>query len=594
MRRGPAFVMLSAFATALAVVVHVVIHWRGPWSSSSFAWSAFRDYYASDQLAYLAIVVNGANGVSTDLEPFTQTGRIDYPRLYYVVLGAAARFTGVEPTVAWAVGGLVVQSALVAAIGVVLVLVTRRWWAAVFAVVPFVIGTLAVPIAGTWYMSLDSHAVLWGPFAVLFSLNGEVFGLALAAIGFAIAVVAVVRPMPRRRALVMLIVAFALVGVTSNVQTYSFLTGTSLLLAMGSGVVIARRRSWVAAAATMVLILLVYAIGPTVAATVGPLVTLGFAQLPWVPGIILALREFAWRALLPLASLTLAAAPQIVATVLGMVSGDPFLTYRVASSEHLGVDWRALVASLVLVVPLAAVAVAGWRTRRPVWVGIAAGAAIGWLLLSTNDVWGANQEPYRFFLDSMLLLAVVTTVLVAHALAELAADRRASGRRAPGLIVVVLAALVIPAISMLDFATFSRTELVRQMLHFDDVRSTAIAEAATLAPSDDAMIAMDPCISPFTVSVRTGRPVAHFNLGMAWPADIENLRTWVSERQKDRFALAPLLGSDVEVLLTDDACASDWDALAADLGFTPIGERPYLDTEGDPRTITAWLVEDPR
>ena len=57
------------------------------------------------------------------------------------------------------------------------------------------------------------------------------------------------------------------------------------------------------------------------------------------------------------------------------------------------------------------------RALRRSWFATAAplGASLACYLGATNDVWGANQEPNRFWLDMMLLISVGLLPLVVDA-----------------------------------------------------------------------------------------------------------------------------------------------------------------------------------
>ena len=109
-------------------------------------WTAgtFRNYYVPDQLAYLAIATDWSTGTTGSVEPFTETGSIYYPRLYYQFLGTVARLTGTTAATAWTVVGLTVQVLLVAMIGLTAVLLTRRWQVALAARAARVILLLAL------------------------------------------------------------------------------------------------------------------------------------------------------------------------------------------------------------------------------------------------------------------------------------------------------------------------------------------------------------------------------------------------------------------------------------------------------------------
>ncbi|MEO5834176.1 MAG: hypothetical protein ABIR83_12525, partial [Nakamurella sp.] len=237
----------------------------------------FRDYYVPDQLAYLAIATDWSTGTTASVEPFTETGTIYYPRLYYQFLGTVARVTGTTAATAWTVVGLTVQVLLVAMIGLTAVVLTRRWWAGLFGFVPFVVGTLANLKYGgdTWFWQQGAHAVLWGPFASIFTLNGDNAAMALGTSAVLVLILVAAGRIGGRVATGLAIGACAVVGGLSAVQTYSFLT-VSYAIA-GAGAVWGlhheeKRRPWLLA--TVALVVLLFVGGPSLLPRTGPLVLL--------------------------------------------------------------------------------------------------------------------------------------------------------------------------------------------------------------------------------------------------------------------------------------------------------------------------------
>ena len=391
--------VLAAAAVVAAVLIHVWLQW-GSLFVRGFSWSSFRSYFAGDQLSYMSMVVNVSNGDFGSAEPFTQTGTNNYPHLYYNFLGLVSRITGISPLQAWSLGGLVAQALLVALLGVTLYLISRRWWTALLAPVPFVIGSFAVLLSDNWFTSMDSHAVLWGPFGVLFTLNGEAAALCLGAAAMLVMLLAHLRVTSRAWKVALFALASATIGLLANIQTYSFLTTVYLAsYVIGTYIIVTSTRRVLLAVLSGGLVVMLFLFGPIIAADAGPLVTLAMGLVPTLPALVALVVRTKGLAVLFLGLAGLAASPQIIGTMLGILGDDPFLTYRVASSKNLGVDWRGIVGALPLLVPLAATLVAGIRRRTALWIAYPIGAAVVWALGSTNDIWGANQEPYRFWLD---------------------------------------------------------------------------------------------------------------------------------------------------------------------------------------------------
>ncbi|PPF82454.1 hypothetical protein C5B96_09145 [Subtercola sp. Z020] len=611
LRRGAA-----ALAVLAAVGLHIWLQWSYLFAQADFAWSSFRNYFPGDQLSYMSMVTNAADGRLADVEPFTNTGTNTYPHLYYNVIGTVARLVGLNPLQAWSIGGFLVQAVLIAAIATAIYLVSRRWWLPVLAPVPFVLGTFANAIsAGGWYTNMASHAVLWGPFGVFYTLNGETVALSLGASGILVALVTFLRVRRRGASVAFYALAAALVGLTANVQTYGFLASAYLaLFAVAAFVLCSRlllpRRRAVLVAVSLALIVLVFAVGPTIASTLGPLATLAFGAVPALPALVVLVLRFRLGALLPLLALAATASPQIIATMLGIVSKDPFLSYRVASSVDLGVDGRGILGAGAVLLPLLGILLAGIHRRNALWVSFPLAAIAAWALTSTNDIWGANQEPYRFWLDTFCLVSFVTVpVATMVAVSYLARRRRAvatatgpaTAATAPAgparrSVVSVVAALVVVAVcvvaagvSAIDFHTFRNLAGLHTFIDYNTPRYQAIGQLGLEVPKTGAgLINPDACIDVEGLKiVSDGAPVATFNEGMAWPTDYAEVRA-VNHDRKNGFQIASdAAAADVKWVITDSSCTPfDWGTYYADeLSF--VDSRSYPTATGD-ATVTLW------
>ncbi|MDF2442321.1 MAG: hypothetical protein JWR01_524 [Subtercola sp.] len=603
--------ILRRSAAALAVLggvgLHIWLQWSYLFAQADFAWSSFRNYFPGDQLSYMSMVTNAADGRLADVEPFTNSGTNTYPHLYYNVIGTLARLVGLNPLQAWSIGGFLVQAALIAAIGAAIYLVSRRWWLPLLAPVPFVLGTFANAIsAGGWYTNMASHAVLWGPFGVFYTLNGETVALSLGAIGILTALVTFLRVRSRAGSVVLYSVAAALVGLTANVQTYGFLASAYLaLFAVSAYVLATRRRLWMIAL-SLALIALVFAVGPVIASTFGPLATLAFGATPALPALIALVVRFRWRVLVPLLALAAAAAPQIIATMLGIVSKDPFLSYRVASSVDLGVDARGILGAGALLLPLLGILAAGIHRRNTLWIAFPLASIAAWALTSTNDIWGANQEPYRFWLDTFCLVSFVTVPIAAMVVVSyLRLPRRSAARAADSAGaapaasrsvvsvviagVVVIVCIVAAGISAVDFHTFRNLAGLHTFIDYNTPRYRAIGELGQEVPKSGAgLVNPDACIDVEGLKiVSDGAPVATFNEGMAWPTDYAAVRNVNADRVNGFQIADDATAADVRWVLTDSACTPfDWGTYYAK-ELTLVDSRSYPTAAGD-ATITLW------
>ncbi|MDQ1609998.1 MAG: hypothetical protein QOE16_2730, partial [Microbacteriaceae bacterium] len=395
-------------AIVAAGVLHVLFQAGILFARSDFSWNSFRSYFAGDQLSYMSMVVNTYNGQLSNFEPFTETGVNNYPHLYYVLLGLGARVLGIEPLQAWSAGGLLVQFLLVCFLATVLVVVGGRAWLALLAPLPFILGTFSFLLAANaWFTGLASHAVLWGAFGTMFTLNGEVFSLCLGGAALLLLVLAwswAKRPWVR---IVLASVASLMIGITANVQTYSFLivVFVAVYVVGAYGIVTARRRWWLALV-SLALVGVLFIVGPLIAHDAGPLATLFLGLVPAFPGLIVVAIRSRGLLVLFIGLSVLAAAPQVVGTALGIVNHDPFLTYRVVSSNQLGVGFSGILGSLALLLPLLGILAAGIWRRSALWVAYPVGVLASWVIVSSNDIWGANQEPYRFWLDTFVMVCM--------------------------------------------------------------------------------------------------------------------------------------------------------------------------------------------
>ncbi|WP_043670021.1 hypothetical protein [Clavibacter michiganensis] len=593
-RRKPAGRLSSVLAVAVAVLLFLVTQVGMLVHRTGSVVTSFRDYFVYDQLSYLSMVVNFARGDFASVEPFTETGRNTYPHLYYVVLGAFGHVTGLGPVESWNVVGTALQAGLVATIGIACVLVTGRAWTGILGFAPLLLGTFAwTQGPGQWYWQMSSHAVMWGPFGVLFTLNGEAAALSVAGIAFLGALVTFLRGSSRRARLIAMTGVAVVVGGLLNVHVYSFLATVFLSFYVVAAYAVLerpRRRLLVLSAALVPASL---ALAVVVAGAVGPLPAFVVGLLPTVPGLLATIGRTRGLALIPMGAALAATLPQIVTTVLASAAGDPFLSYRVASSKDLGVDLPlGPIAGAALIVPLVLILVAGIRARRTVWTAYAGGAMLAWAITSTNDLWRANQEPYRLWIDSFLLIAVTIVPVLLDVVvrtlrgraddgaeADAAADASPHAPRRTRMLVAAASVLVVAigATSALDWGRFFSAGRQLGQITFAEPLDRAIADVT--AGATEGSIVTGPCLDPQIVKIDSGRAVAHYNLGMAWPADrdaVDAVRTSAADGRVDVDA-ARVAG--VAWLVADSACTTG-PSPASDTGLTEVAAAVYDDATG--------------
>lgn len=546
-----------------AVLLHAVVQWNALLFVGDAPFSHLRTYASPDQLGYMAISADVAHGNWARVEPYTETGLNTYPRLYYTLIGALAGLLHISPVLAWNLTGALLQSVMVGGLAALLVRLSGRRWAALGAPLAFLVGVGGWLVQGSWRITLEAHAVLWGPYGVLTILNAEAAGLSIGIGALILLAFAWLTPRTPRTRFLLTVAAAALVGVTANGQTYSFLMLVYLVGAIVSLHALISGRRWVLLGLTGALLAAMYALGPLAAGRLGQLPTLVLGLTPFLPGIaVIAVRHL--RPTLATAGACAAlAAPQILTTVRDLGSGDPFLTYRVASNKNLGVVFpETLVAMAPVAIPLLLLLVVTWR-RDPKLAAASLAGLVVWPYGAANDVWGANAEPYRFWID----LLVVASVIVMIVLAALAGapdgrpgtpDGGPAPRRPAPLRAVTAATLALYALTLPDYALWVTNPSMRATWNPHTPRAQAVA--ATASRADDgtsALLLPDRCLNSQTVKVTSGAPLAYYRLGMAWPADRAAVDR-VMGQTRTKLTLAAAGEAGVRYVLADSACDQGW------------------------------------
>lgn len=601
-------------------------------TSPGFSWQNFRQYFPYDQYSYLAIAVNVKNGNLAAVEPFTETGTNHYPRLYYVFLGLLSRVLDTDIIATWQFTGLAFQFLMVAAISWLLIRLTGRPVFGLLGFVPSIIGTFAAASEGNWHHTLDNHGVLWGAFGVLFTLNGESAALSLAVTAICL-LIGTTFPLldgrtpadPKTRTLVVVIAASA-IGALANVQTYSFLTAVYLLVyAVGAYGLLRFGLKWHYGLSAALLVAVLFG-GTAIAASAGPLVLLMAGLLAAGPGFILVLLRYKVPVIAGCTALALAASPTIVGTLLGLADKDDFLTYRELSSNALGVPlWTGVLGALVPLLMLGVILWAGIVRRNNAWLAYAIGAAVAWPLAASNDLWGANQEPYRFWIDSFTIITATALPVLGQVgvdswrlrrqnLQPNSAAGAASGvsvrggtagtgyGRKQGIVLIAAFSAFALALSasLGDYSKFAAYVHSYGTASFNDAQALAIKTAAqpltdtgselrvTVDENGQAseLVMFDPCISPFRVKAVTGLPTAFYNLGLAWPENETAIREVLKRRATGQFAQPLAEQAGVRYVLTDTGCGESWQA---QVNGTKLHEVKY-DNGGAGATVELWRI----
>ena len=562
----------GSFLTAQALSLWALL---GPVSNADWT-KGFRAYFSNDQLSYAAIAVNSSQSIGSSAEPLTGTGVSFYPGGWYHFLGLVNNVTGVPVNLLWQVLGLAAIGIAIAILGLIAHTLSRRWWAPILPGLALFTGTLSTFIHDYWYTSLSAHAVIWGPFGTLFTLNSGAIALMGGTVALALILWHLLAP---SRSNTRIFIAAALIGLLANLHTYAFFTTASFAAALITLTALitakSRRRTVLVIAATG----LVLVFGNPIAALIGPLPLFALLLLVTAIAAYPFIKSNLYTTFSLIALAGIAASPQVIRTLLGIASQDEFLAYRQGSSLDLGVP---LIAAAVAAVPLILFAiyilfvsrVMPGRSQEVIYSFFAA-TAIGAVIMSTNDLWGFNQEPYRFWLQYSIITGFLISILLAYALSF--------QQKRTGLAVLVVAVLLW-LISLADFAGFFSYAREQGVLPTQDSRALAIQELTKEIPSGSReLILSSRCTDPQLLKLITSRPVAFFNYGLAWPDNREEIKNLTQADRMTGDTLIGLQAAQVGYVITDSNCDSDWAYTEA--GINMISITPY-----DSGALTLWRV----
>ena len=543
-------------------------------------WRGFRNYFPNDQLSYAAIAITASNGTLNPVEPLTETGTSHYPSAWYLLLGITSALTDQPVYRTWTFLGLIAIGAGLAFLGWLAYRTSRLAIAPLLPGLFILTGTLSMVTANWWYASLTNHAVIWGPFGTFFTLNAEAVGLTLASVALGLAIITMTSPEPRT---ITLVSAALTLGALANVQTYAFLTGTSLTVILVATYALLRFPSRRRLIATAVLLATVIASGPLLAEIIGPLPLFILILATALPAAWPLIRLRPGITLLTLSVFAVAAAPQVLRTALGIATGDDFLTYRQQSTDDLGVQPLAAVTAALPLILIAAfsalILIRSPRSpERTAFSALLIALGIGAVLMAANDRWGFEQEPYRFWLQYSIITALLLAVVTAWSIRQW---RALDQRWRIGTAVVGGIAIITWVVSLADVRSFWSYVHQQGVIAVEDDRGRALQQ---LVSADEGLVLSSQCLDPQVLKLMTGAPVVAFNRGLAWP----------DNRTEIDLMLGPerLGGSDPEVLarlgitavVTDSTCSGEWSYADARVQPTAVAASP----DG---LFTLWRVQ---
>jgi len=566
--------LAASFIAAQALTLFALL---GPVSNSDWT-RGFRAYFNNDQLSYAAIAVNSSGQFASTTEPLTGTGVSFYPSFWYHFLGLISSVTGASVEFLWQVAGLSAIGLAIAILGAIAMSLSRLWFAPLLPALALFTGTLSMVTHDYWFTSLSVHAVIWGPFGSLFTLNAESIGLMAGSVAIALILWHLLRPAHKNH---LLLISAAMIGLLANVQTYSFLSTISLVAVFILVLSLTIRPSRPRTAITILAVALVLALGNVITAVVGPLPLFGLLLVTSAIAAYPLIRSNLKTALALIALTTIAASPQIIRTLLGIVSGDEFLSYRQESTQDLGVP---LATAALTAIPLILFVIYILLVTRNMPVSkkhlinsFFASVAIGAVIMSTNDLWGFNQEPYRFWLQYSIIAALLTSVLLAYAF-TFKQTRIAIG--------ALTLATVLWLVALTDFAGFFTYAREQGIIPTQDSKAQSLLQLYEEIPTESTrLILSSQCTDAQLLKLITGAPVATFNYGLAWPTNREEIRNLTQADRMTGTSVIGLQAAHVGYVISDSNCENDWNYSEA--GINPIAVAPY-----DAGVLTLWRVAE--
>lgn len=546
----------------------------------------FRGFFAFDQLSYAAIATTAATGDLSRVEPFTQTGVSYYPSLWYQFLGLIARSLDIGVPATWTLLGSAVVALMVLSVGLVAISVSGRAWTAALVGPALWIGPIAMVFLDTWFLPLDSHAKLWGPYGLLFPLNAEAVGICLAALSIGSAAWASVTVSRNLQRIVIFSLSAIVLGLLANIHTYAFLISLTLVLAWLAVLGLSRldrRARLIAVGFSLGIVVAVSAIAQVLTDMNGSIFLFGFMALAALPGIAsIVIRHKRISALLGLLFLV-GAAPQLVHLGTGLSGGDPFLEYRQVQSALLAVPLLPFIAASA---PIGAWIGALIVLRKSVSIPVPLEAmvwasAITIPILTFNGYWGFAQEPYRMWIGSVALSSILLVIPTAYVATKCPVSGIRGGLRGA----VALAAAVLITFSWWNLGGFRQFVQESGMITFGSERLSALK---VLTEDLEGLLAADLCVDLQELKIVSRGRVAYYNPGLAWPDNKLAIDAFLTERSNNSISLASLQQANIDFLITADACEVNLKSSAL-WGLTEVNRVRYAGPDGE-RSFSAWRV----
>jgi hypothetical protein len=472
------------------------------------------------------------------------------------VVGKVAAALGLTPIGAWNVVGFVLSALLLLAFGAWGAWVAGRAWGWLGASLPALVGLLgpawSVTFAG------HSHAVIWPAFAILYPGGAESPSLLLAFVALLLVGWA---GRDRPRAVPAAAIGGIAAGLALDVHTYVAmfaLTACTATLALSGLDRLRPSTRWRAIGVIVAVTGIVVALVPADQRVARLAVVVGAGLLT---AGALGARTGRWRIAAAFATgAAIGAGPQLARIAVATVRGDEFLRLRQQTSAHLGLPPLPV---LFLCAPVAALALCSlvWPVARggaPARIGrdVTRGVLAAGVLLTFNNLWGLDQEPYRFLPYATLLLAVAALPWL------VAGGEPGAARRARMLCAALLLATVPSTVR------FAR-EVSGQTVAVGRPERDLYARIASYAPARS-LVLVDACIPGSIFKLATGAAIAGYNAGIAFPAHLDPIRSILADQQVGRIpAAADLRQAGVGLIVKEAGCDRSGSAAAYTAAFGP-------------------------
>ena len=253
-------------------------------------------------------------------------------------------------------------------------------------------------------------------------------------------------------------------------------------------------------------------VGPLVRGTVGALPIYALMLLPTLPGIWQLIKGHMKMAAIAVVAFLAWAAPQVAWMISGTLAKDPFLVYRVDQSGDLGVPiWAFLLLGLPALLIWAAILRVQIKRRGNYEIALLVGWFIAFALLSFNNFWGFGQEPYRFWIDSVIVFVFIAAITIPSGNTKAYfADNTAK--------VLTVSATTLLAVSLWNVGGFRAYVSGQGNISMETAQLDSLAELVGTNMTGEGLLSAEPCLDPRIVKVVTGVPVAFYNLRLALPA----------------------------------------------------------------------------